>query len=285
VPGTFAYEIRQQDAVPDEIQILPESAEGAESKDASPAGPQDRPLTPGDSPIPRTMVEKVDPGSLSYGEVPGTVAYEKRQADAVPDVVKSADDPDDVRPPLSVDDLSSDTNLPDKEIPETKISQVEIMPTEEELPSHPKAHQRSPSDAVPDIVETVPDASIPEEPLSQDTAEGDDEDQEAGDDFDEFVEEQDDMGDDDFGDFDDGFQEPSDEVAEEAPSTTPQQPPAPPSVVRASVHYIIFTLLTLLASPYRLRRLQIHIRTCHSSSKHSRQPSPRLPRSRLPPTR
>ncbi|OQD77771.1 hypothetical protein PENDEC_c002G03375 [Penicillium decumbens] len=230
VPGTFAYEIRQQDAVPDEIQILPESAEGAESKDASPAGPQDRPLTPGDSPIPRTMVEKVNPGSLSYGEVPGTVAYEKRQADAVPDVVKSADDPDDVQPPLSVDDLSSDTNLPDKEIPETKISQVETMPTEEELPSHPKAHQRSPSDAVPDIVETVPDASIPEEPLSQDTAEGDDKDQEAGDDFDEFVEEQDDMGDDDFGDFDDGFQEPSDEVAEEAPSMTPQQPPAPPSV-------------------------------------------------------
>lgn len=52
-------------------------------------------------------------------------------------------------------------------------------------------------------------------------------------DFDEFVEEQDDMGD-DFGDFDDGFQDPSVEVAEEAPtegSITPQQPQVPPSVV------------------------------------------------------
>ncbi|KAJ5137577.1 hypothetical protein N7526_003810 [Penicillium atrosanguineum] len=228
VPGTAAYEMREQDAVPDEIEVLPESAEGTQSKDVSPAGSQDRPLTPGGSPIPRTMVEKVDPETPSHGEVPGTEAYEKRQADAVPDFIKVADDPDDSQPP-SVDHESPDANFSDQEIPETKVSRVEAMPTEEGLLSHPKAHQSSPSDAVPDIVETVPDASIPEEPLSQDTAEEFSEDQEFGDDFDEFVEEQDDMGDDDFGDFDDGFQEPTDDVNEEAPmdgTMTPQQPPA-----------------------------------------------------------
>ncbi|KAJ5212265.1 uncharacterized protein N7498_003911 [Penicillium cinerascens] len=233
VPGTAAYEMRGQDAVPDEIEVLPESAEDAQTKDTSSAGSQDRPLTPGDSSIPRTVVEKVNPESPSHGEVPGTGAYEKRQADAVPDLVRTAGDLDDAQPPSFVDDGSPETNIPDQEIPETKVSQIETMPTEEELPPHPKAHQSSPSDAMPDTLETVPDVSTPEESLSQDTAEEDDDDQEAGDEFDEFVEEQDDMGDDDFGDFDDGFQEPGDDLAEEASmgdSMTPQQPLAPPSV-------------------------------------------------------
>jgi hypothetical protein len=257
VPGTAAYEMREQDAVPDEIEVLPENAEGVQSKDASAAGAHDQPLTQGDSPIPRTMVEKVDPESPSYGEIPGTGAYEKRQADAVPDLVKAADDPYGAQPSSAVDHGSPETNPADQKIPETKVSQVETMPTEEELPSHPKAHhQSSPSDAVPDIVETVPDVSTPEDPLSQDTGEEGEEDEEAGDDFDEFVEEQDDMGDDDFGDFDDGFQEPSDEVAEEAQmggSMTPElQRPAPPSVVSPSIYQIIFAILTLLASSYQL---------------------------------
>lgn len=270
VPGTAAYEMREQDAVPDEIEVLGESTEGTQSKDVSPAGSQDRPLTPSDSPIPRTMVEKVNPESPSHGEVPGTEAYDKRQADAVPDLIKSVDDPNDAQPP-SVDHESPDVNSSDHEIPETKVSRVET--TEEGLPSHPKAHQSSPSDAVPDIVETVPDASIPEEPLSKDTAEEFSEDQEFGDDFDEFVEEQDDMGDDDFGDFDDGFQEPTDEVDEEAPmggTTTPQQPLALPSVVSTYFHCIICKSLTLLASPYQLRRLQIHLRSSHGPPRHSR---------------
>ncbi|KAJ5684377.1 uncharacterized protein N7477_000722 [Penicillium maclennaniae] len=232
VPGTAAYEMREQDAVPDEIEILPESAEGTQSKDVSPAGSQDRPLTPSGSPIPRTIVEKVDPELPSHGEIPGTEAYVKRQADAVPDLIKPADDPDDAQPP-SVNHEFPDANSSDQEIPATKVSRVETMPTEEGLPSHPKAHQCSPSDAVPDIVETVPDASRPEQHLSQDLAEVSSDNQDFGDDFDEFVEEQDEMGDDDFGDFDDGFQEPTDEVDEEAPmggTMTPQQPLALPSV-------------------------------------------------------
>lgn len=240
LPGTSAYEKREQDAVPDEIEVVPE---GEHSRVGSLAGSQDRPFTPGASPIPRTVVEKTDLDSPSHGEVPGTEAFEKRQADAVPDVVKKADDGDNAQPPSTLDHASPSTTPSDQSIPETKVSRVETMPTEEELPARPKTHQSSPSDATPDIVETVPDASIPEETLSQDAAE-DNKGQGAGDDFDEFVEEADDMGDDDFGDFDDGFQEPDEELAEGAPtggSTTPQQPQAPPSVVRASKFYDLYS--------------------------------------------
>jgi hypothetical protein len=241
VPGTEAYEKRRADAVPDEISALTDNTEGTQSNNDSSTGSQARPLTPNGSPIPQTVVEKVDLESLSHGEVPGTEAYEKRQADAVPDLIKSVDDPDATQPP-SNDYEFPDVNTWDQEIPETKVSRVDTMPTEEELPSHPKAHQSSRSDAEPDIVETVPDASSQEDSLSQVTAEGFDEDQEAGDDFDEFVEEQEDMGDDDFGDFDDGFQEPTDEIDEEASmgsTITPQQPPALPSVVSTYRHYIV----------------------------------------------
>lgn len=231
VPGTLAYEKREQDAAPDEIEVVPE---GAPSRNRSPAGLQDKPSTLGDSPIPRTMVEKLDPESPSYGEVPGTEAYEKRQADAVPDVVKKTNDSDDTQAPASADHASPQTNSSSQSIPETKVSRVDSLPTEEDIPSRPRAHRRSPSDAMPDVVETVPDTAIPDMPLSHEGAVQGTEGQDGGgDDFDEFVEEHDDMGDDDFGDFDDGFQEPSDEVAEapRAGSITPQQPLAPPSVV------------------------------------------------------
>lgn len=232
VPGTPAYEQREQDAVPDEIEVVPE---GTHSRDRSSAGLQDRPLTPGGSPIPRTMVEKIDLDSPSYGEVPGTEAFEKRQADAVPDFVKKADDLDDAQPLPPANHDSPQTNSSDQSIPETKLSRVKTPPTEAELLSRPRAHHRSsPSDAEPDTVETVSDAPKPEMSLPQVDTERRNEDFGAGDDFDEFVEEQDQMGEDDFGDFDDGFQEPSGETAEgtlTGDGVMPQQPPAPLSVV------------------------------------------------------
>lgn len=53
----------------------------------------------------------------------------------------------------------------------------------------------------------------------------------ATDDFDDFAEEQD-MAEDDFGDFDDGFQEPSADILEDEPSQIGvSQPPTPPMVV------------------------------------------------------
>ncbi|KAJ5327112.1 hypothetical protein MYU51_008395 [Penicillium brevicompactum] len=243
VPGTAAFKAREQDAVPDEIEVVPE---GSHSPNHSPAGSEERPSDPEGSPIPRTMVEKVDPDQPSHGEVPGTLANEKRLADAVPDVVVKASDSEGSPTPPALGPTSSKVDVSEQDIPETRLERVETMPTgeDEEAGPHPQAHQSSPSDTLPDTVETVPDVSLSDDPelpvqdlsLGKDTNEYDEYDeqedeQEMGDDFDEFVEEQDDMGDDDFGDFDDGFQEPSTEDIEDPPADTtppPQQHQAPP---------------------------------------------------------
>lgn len=213
-------------------------------------GSPDQPLTPVGTPIPRTMVEKIDPEEPSYGEIPGTEAYEKRQADAVPDIVSKTSESESTTVSPSPDTNSESQSS--QSIPETKISRVDTMPSEEELPSRPRAHSRSPSDAAPDIVETVPDTpsspnlEIPQEPPStgnafEDDPAAEDAKEGAADEFDEFVEEQDNMEDDDFGDFDDfddGFQEPSAEIDNAATTTVPQQPLPTPSVVSFNIKLI-----------------------------------------------
>jgi len=90
VPGTEAYKKRTQDAVPDEVEVVPE---GARSRSASRLRPEDRPITPGGTPIPMTVVEKVDPEEPSHGDIPGTIAHKVRAADAVPDVILKAPQP------------------------------------------------------------------------------------------------------------------------------------------------------------------------------------------------
>jgi hypothetical protein len=99
IPGTPAYNLRAQDAVPDEIEIVPEgrrsrsgtTASGQRGRALSTTGSAagSRPQTPGGSPIPKTVVEKVD-FKPSYGEVEGTPAKEMRMADAMPDEIRSA---------------------------------------------------------------------------------------------------------------------------------------------------------------------------------------------------
>ncbi|KAI9682187.1 MAG: hypothetical protein M1817_000241 [Caeruleum heppii] len=87
IPGTEAYNLRTQDAVPDEVDVV--------SRPKTPDAPIDdlpttRPrsgTTPGDLPIPKTIVSKVD-DSPRHGDVPGTDAFEKRKGDAQPDVVE-----------------------------------------------------------------------------------------------------------------------------------------------------------------------------------------------------
>lgn len=97
VPGTAAYALRTQDAVPDEIEVVPEgqrsrSATQSRNRAASQLsarssdGPASRPQTPGGSPIPRTVVERVD-DRPAHGEVEGTAAYQMRLQDAEPDEV------------------------------------------------------------------------------------------------------------------------------------------------------------------------------------------------------
>lgn len=91
VPGTDAYKMRTHDAVPDELEIVPD---GQRSRSHSQVSASDRPLTPGGTPIPKTVVERVD-DEPCFGEIPGTDAYKKRLQDAQPDEVhKVPDAPD-----------------------------------------------------------------------------------------------------------------------------------------------------------------------------------------------
>lgn len=90
VPGTDAYKKRTQDAVPDEVEIVPD---GSRSRSASRVSINDRPLTPGGTAVPKTIVEKIDPDQPSYGDVPGTHAHQLRLADAEPDVIVKAPEP------------------------------------------------------------------------------------------------------------------------------------------------------------------------------------------------
>ncbi|OOF96024.1 hypothetical protein ASPCADRAFT_207369 [Aspergillus carbonarius ITEM 5010] len=225
VPGTAAYEVREQDAVPDQIEIIPD---GSRSRSASAAS--QRPVTPSSS-IPRTVVEKVDLDEPSHGDVPGTPAYEKRKADAVPDVVRKASDSDDSSPsPGSVEASAADTP-----VPETLLSRVNSNEDDTE-DAGPLAHRPKPSDSEPDQTETVPET--PDSPTShrsharrESSVTGAADDTAGADDFDDFAEEQEDDDFGDFDDFDDGFQEPMTEAVEAEPAEfQPSQPPTPPSV-------------------------------------------------------
>lgn len=91
VPGTPAYEQRTKDAVPDEVEVVPEgkrarSGTASRSRALSQLseGGGSRPSTPGGTPVPKTVVERVD-DKPAYGEVEGTAAREMRMADAAPD--------------------------------------------------------------------------------------------------------------------------------------------------------------------------------------------------------
>jgi len=89
VPGTAAYKLRTKDAVPDEMEVVPE---GQRSRSSSLVSPLIRPSTPGGTPIPKIVAEKIDPDTPAYGDIPGTTAYAMRKADAMPDeVVRSPD--------------------------------------------------------------------------------------------------------------------------------------------------------------------------------------------------
>ena len=148
VPGTHAYKIRTQDAVPDEVTVMSRRSSVAYQSGEQP------PLSPGGSEIPRTVVEKVDPDDESYGDVPGTEAHAKRKADAVPDLI--------LRSPPS--GKVSPTFLPPEErhssvpVPRTVVTRVDSEPTHGEVP-HTLAYQKRIADAQPDVVEKKSDVS------------------------------------------------------------------------------------------------------------------------------
>ncbi|KAL9058823.1 MAG: hypothetical protein Q9162_001547 [Coniocarpon cinnabarinum] len=79
--------MRTSDAVPDELEIVPE---GTRSRSSS---VDERPGSQSSSrrvSVPKMIVEKIDPASRSHGEVPGTEAHAMRQADAEPDEILKA---------------------------------------------------------------------------------------------------------------------------------------------------------------------------------------------------
>ena len=139
--------------MPDVIAVVPESSKSRPSPITihSPPG-----VSPPQSPIPVTRVEKVDPSSPSHGEVPGTPAYAKRKADAVPDLIVRAPQPG--SPSLPVDRPKSPGY---QEIPKTVITRVDSEPRHGEVPGT-EAYNLRASDAEPDILEKKGD--VPSKP-------------------------------------------------------------------------------------------------------------------------
>lgn len=109
--------MRIQDAVPDELEIIPD---GEESKHTFGPAPHDTSQTAAAVPIPKTVVQKVDPTSPSHGEVPGTAAYSIRKTDARPDVIVQVTDPEITLP----SDAQSENSSPSGPVPETGIARL-----------------------------------------------------------------------------------------------------------------------------------------------------------------
>lgn len=102
------------------------------------------------------MVEKVDPESASYGEVPGTPAYQQRQMDAAPDIILKTPDPTKRRP--AEDDTNREGPPSNVSVPETIISRVDSEPVHGEVPGT-EAYKKRALDAAPDLMEKKSDES------------------------------------------------------------------------------------------------------------------------------
>lgn len=102
------------------------------------------------SPVPKTRVEKVD-NEPSYGEVPGTEAYEKRTGDAAPDEIAVIPDSSAAVPVLDASPASPErpTTPGGQPIPKTVVDEAADEPGAESHHFHEHLHQ---ADAVPDVV-------------------------------------------------------------------------------------------------------------------------------------
>ena len=148
VPGTEAYKKRTEDAAPDVIAIIPETSRGRPSPISTGLA---QAVSPPQSPIPITRVEKVDPSSPSHGEVPGTLAHAKRKADAVPDSIVKAPEPGS---PLFMDEDPKESVS--HNVPTTVVTRVDSEPSHGEVPGT-EAYNLRASDAEPDILEKKED--------------------------------------------------------------------------------------------------------------------------------
>lgn len=138
--------------MPDELEIIPE---GRLSKRGSRQF-LETPLTPGGTPIPKTVVEKIDPSEPSYGDEPGTPAYRKRMADAVPDVTLA--NPDPTKGSRYKDGSGHQRASSNASIPETVVTRADDELAHGEVPGTAAAEKRK-RDATPDHLEIERDAS------------------------------------------------------------------------------------------------------------------------------
>lgn len=149
VPGTDAYNMRVEDAQPDQIAVMPED-ESAKPKKS----PIDRPLTPGGHPIPITVVERVDASSAPPGGLHGTSPRHVHKADAEPDVILDSSEARSISPEALRSRVAS--NLGDMPIPVTEVEKVDSIPSHGEVPGT-DAYEMRKGDAEPDIMEEVGD--------------------------------------------------------------------------------------------------------------------------------
>lgn len=92
-------------------------------------------------------MEKVDPESPSFGEVPGTDAYNRRLADATPDIILKTPEPG---KRLSYqDEPGHRRTLSGNIIPETIVTRVDDQPAYGEIQGTEAAEMRR-KDASPD---------------------------------------------------------------------------------------------------------------------------------------
>ncbi|EXJ85807.1 hypothetical protein A1O1_06176 [Capronia coronata CBS 617.96] len=226
IPGTTAYEQRASDAVPDEVEILFPGRLGESSSQLP-----EHATTPGGSPIPLTVVEKVDPESPSHGEIPGTTAYLQRQMDAAPDVVLNHPESGRRRSVAEgdSDDASPKPAVLSTPIPETVVTRIDTTPAHGEVPGT-EAYEKRTQDATPDVLEikdttsgspTLDESARGSEKEHTTNDEQDNDGNDFGDDFDDFEEGTQAVADDDFGDFGGEFQEPE----AEAEAETAESPP------------------------------------------------------------
>ncbi|KAL7935023.1 hypothetical protein V8C35DRAFT_300474 [Trichoderma chlorosporum] len=227
-------------------------AEASDSEDQF-TDAQSAPASPGvSSPVPKTRVERVD-NEPSYGEVPGTEAYNKREQDAEPDEIAVV--------PENEPESSTSTPMEPVTVPVTVV--------EESTGDYPGQHdpleqEKHKADATPDLIlspngeirsgneDAISDAPLSptsssgrsrrdslnssqptvlaienQEADNDEAAEEADEIDDFGDDFDDFEEG---GHDEDFDDFEDGFQHAQPTTTASVPLPIHQQQSLPFSI-------------------------------------------------------
>lgn len=236
VPGTTAYKAHRADAVPDEVY---QAYKASSSEANSPSEP--RSASSEEVPVPRTVITRVD-SKPAHGEVPGTEAYDKRKGDAEPDVLeKKGDVPG--KPHHFFWMLSSEP-MTESELPTSSLSRSTRLAFGARRPSLEGASPIAADGGFGPMTYEDPGVDETEEKHDTETDEAPEDDDGFGDDFDDFEAG---AGDDDFGDFDAGFEQPP-----ERSEPTPPKPPAPAPespFVSIVIHTYIQTSITNPSNP------------------------------------